>query len=85
MTYSNCIASQLQACYFAVIKLLLPCIRMACSVCVQLSTGLLQVECQDFLSTSLTKPILKALSCIQSDVHKLNSAADLLQLDHKPI
>ena len=53
------VASVLQVCYFAVIKLISGCVRIACSGL--MITSLLQVinrldmqvDCQDFLSTTM--------------------------------
>ena len=52
-------AAQLQVCYLAVINPISGCVRIACSglmmtSLLEFSTGLMQVECQDFLSVSTT-------------------------------
>ena len=83
-------ASLLQACCLAVIKPISGCVRIACSglLWCKLSTSLLQVDCQDFLSTSLMQIVL---TCSKSPNIKLQqfcvsqACCNLLTTCSKPV
>ena len=50
-------------------------------ICCKLSTGLMQVDSQDFLSTSLFQKFAASLqksNCIQSDFHRLDRSGTIL-------